>query len=1208
MAALEIKLLGEFQVWRDGELVRSEEWNRQKTRSLLKLLLTKPGYAFSKDEIVEALWPGVAPDSAQHSLRTTVGLLRRALEPELKRGSESRYVLGKRPGYSFDEQADCRVDAWDFEEHRKRAEAALKTENFEAAIEEYRAALDLVRGEYLEEDPYEEWAMQARLVWRERHLSVLSGLAECLALKGNYTEAIGLCERALAIDRFGEEVRRRLMLYRYCAGEQALALQTYRDYARTLKEELGTVPPPDLARLKEMIEARDVPGVDTLRRYPKPRRAVRFPYSLSRTHFAGRDAEYASLVERLRETVTGQGGAVAVEGEAGVGKTRLVEEFLGHAKAKGARVLSGRCYERELGPPLEPVTDALGQTAETGDVVSALSDHREADPGGEWGANPYGVARIYQALTEGLVREAEKERTLILFLDDVQWADPATLGFIPYLAGRIQDRRVLLVVTYRREEAFALSGWLGRLDERRAVKTVSLDRLAPADLAQIIGRMSSSRFDGLPSLTEFLHRHSEGNPFYATEYLRWLIEAGAVEIDSRRRIQALREDALREDALPSGVRSLIQARFASLDEGAREIVELASVVGRGFDPGLLGGVANRDEDEILDLIEPLQEAGLLVETGPETYYFSHDKLRQVLYEDLTSRRRRKLHLRVALVLEEAAGEPAELAHHYLRARMWEKALGYLTLAAQTADHAYAWESALQDYTRASEVARKLPGSEERRFDLLASRERVLEHLDRLQERGDTIEEMFALATRLGDRSRIAGAHTRRIGVLRALSEPEGAAEAAQAAISIYQELEDRTGEARVHRELGYVLWTNKDHAGALEANFRALRLHRELNDRRGEAGDGGNIAQVYRSMKDHEEALRWAEEAVSIDRELGDRLGETFKMNIMATIHQERGDLEAALSLHLRALSSVTELRAKNLQIAEHMNCGRLYLLLGNTRAALKHFSAASRLGRELGFGRDEGYALVNVGVALEQMGDTEGAEKAYTKSVGLLEAAHEESGSAEELFGAAEALTLRGRLLGRLGRRVEAFDAFEKAAEAYRALADAQRLRTVLLEEGALLWKMEDLEGSANRYAEALGLAREQEDPVHEASALASLSVVYRDLGRLQESLHCGRRAVELSRGLGDHQAEAFVLTSLADSYRELGHLKNALSCLKRSSRLRQQTGDARGEIGALRDLARVYESLDDENGARAAREEAARKEEALQGMAPVSYLRGRS
>lgn len=1205
MAGLKIKLFGEFRVWRDGELIESEEWDRRKTRSLLKLLLTRPGHAFSKDALVEALWPGVASVSAEHSLRTTVGLLRRALERDLERGSDSRYVLSRRPGYSFNEQARCRVDAWEFEDHRKKAEAALGAENTQEAIEEYRAAVNLVHGEFLEEEPYEEWAAEARLEWRERHLSVLSGLAECLAQNGSYTEAIGFCERALTIDKFGEELRRRLMLYRYCAGEQALALQTYRDYAKILKEELGAEPSPELARLKEQMEARDVPGVDTLRRYPKPRRAVRFPYSLSRTHFAGRDEEYGWLVERLRETIEGHGGAVAVEGEAGVGKTRLVEEFLGYAKSHGARVLSGRCYERELGPPLEPITDALGQATETDDVVSAL--YREDDSGGLRETNPYGVSRIYQALTKEIIRESEgkEQQGLVLFLDDIQWADPATLDFIPYLARRIPGERILLIFTYRREEAPALSGWLRRLAERRAVRTVSLDRLTPADLTQILGRMSSSRFDALPSLTEFLHRHSEGNPFYATEYLRWLIEAGAVQIDSRRRIQALRNDALGEDALPSGVRSLIQARFSSLREETREIVELASVVGRGFELTLLCKAAGCDEDEAISRIEPLLDAGLIVETRPETYYFSHDKLRQVLYEDLSYRRRRKLHLRVAPILEKDGGEPAELAHHYLRAQEWEQALEYLTLAAQKAEHGYAWETAAQDYAQASEVAQKLPGSEKKRFDLLASRERILEHMDRLQERRDTIEEMFSLATRLGDRRRISEAHVRRIGVLRALSEPEGAAEAARAAISIYQELEDRAGEARVHRELGYVLWMSRDYDGALEANFQALRLHREVGDRRGEAGDGGNIAQVYRSMKDYEQALRWAEEAARIDRELGDKLGETFRLNTVATIHQERGDLEAALSRHLKSLQLLTELGVKNLNVAQHMNCGRLYLRLGDFRAALEHFRAASLLGHEIGYSRDEGYSLVNVGVALEQLGDTAGAERAYRKSVELLQTAHEESGSMEELFGEAEALTLLGRLLD---RPAEALEAFEKAAGIYRELDDVEHLRTVLLEAGGLLWKMKDMESSASRYEEALYLARKHEDLSHEASALASLSVVYRDQGGFWESLRCGRRAVELSRELEDYQAEAFVLTSLADSYFELGHYKNALSCLERSSLLRQQTGDTRGEVGALRDMAKVYESLDDEDRAQAALREAARKDEMLQNIAPVRHIEGRS
>jgi len=219
MSSLKIQLFGEFRVWRGEVPVGDEEWDRQKTRTLLKLLLTRPGRVFSRDEILEALWPDVPPTAAERSLWVTVSLLRRALEPGLSRGSDSRYVLQRRPGYAFNEHADCRVDAWEFEEHRKKAEAARETGELDEATDEYRSALDLVQGEFLAEDPYEEWAMEARQEWRERHLSALAGLAACVAQKGRYTEAIGFCEKALTVDGYREDLHRRLMLYHYCAGE-----------------------------------------------------------------------------------------------------------------------------------------------------------------------------------------------------------------------------------------------------------------------------------------------------------------------------------------------------------------------------------------------------------------------------------------------------------------------------------------------------------------------------------------------------------------------------------------------------------------------------------------------------------------------------------------------------------------------------------------------------------------------------------------------------------------------------------------------------------------------------------------------------------------------------------------------------------------------------------------------------------------------------
>jgi DNA-binding SARP family transcriptional activator len=1196
VTSLKIQLFGEFRVWRGENPIEDEEWGGQKPRSLLKLLLTRPGHAFSKDEIIEALWPGVSPQDADRRLRTTASLLRRALEPDLERGSDSRYVLSRRPGYSFDERAECEVDAWEFREHLQRAGAAQEAGQLDDAILEYREALDLARGEFLAEEPYEDWAMEARKECQEDELSALSGLAECLSLKGRYAEAIEALERALALDEYRDEIHRRLMLYHYCAGEQGLALRTYRDYARMLNEELRAAPSPELVRLKEQIEKRDVPGVDEMRRYPRPRRPLRFPYSLSRTRFVGRDAEYAWLAERLREVAEGVGGAVAVVGEAGVGKTRLAEEFLGYARARGTLVLSGRCFERELGAPLEPVLDALEPLAGVDDALTRALDSRPD----RQEAEAHDSARAYRSLARELVRESQggDHEGLILFVDDVQWADSATLEFLSYLARRILDKRILLVFTYRREAAPGLSGWLNRLAGRRVVATVSLDRLTLEDITEMLGRMSSKAFGELPSLADFLHRESEGNAFYAVEYLRWLIEAGIVEIDARRRISGLERAQLREVVLPSGVRSLLEAWLDEVGEEARSMLELAAVVGRGFDLGLLRRATARGEAETFGLIRPLMASGLITETSKEGYYFSHDKLRQTLYEGIEGHRRRELHLRAAKALEEG-GEPAELAHHYLRAGTWRPALENLVLAARKAEESYAWATALETYARALEVVEKLSDVEETRFELLGAREKLLERLDRREEGGEAVREMLELARRLGDQRRIAGVHVRRIGALAALSDPEGAEEAGRAAVAIFRELEDQAEEARVYREVSYVRWMRRDYAGALAADFEALRLHRELGDRSGEAGDAWTIAQVYRGMGDPETALEWIEEAARIYGELGNEFGDSMRVEVMRAIHRERGDLKTALSFGLEALRENEEFGARDLNVAQHNECGALYLQLGEPREALVHFRAAAHLAREMGYTRHEGHAMASTGISLERLADPAGATEAYRRAVELLEIAHEESGIEEDLRAKANALALLGGLFHRsLDKPREALDAYEPAAGVYRTMDNVPRLRELLLDLSGLRWRMGDLEGSARGYEETLDLARGHGDSAQEAAALASLGVVYRDLGRLQDSLRSGRAALRLLRDLDDLQAEAYVLTSMAESYVGLGHYPSALSCLRRSLRLRRKIGDTEGEVGVLRDLAEVYEKLGDAGRARASLEEAERKQGVREAM----------
>ncbi|MGH3088459.1 MAG: tetratricopeptide repeat protein, partial [Rubrobacteraceae bacterium] len=279
------------------------------------------------------------------------------------------------------------------------------------------------------------------------------------------------------------------------------------------------------------------------------------------------------------------------------------------------------------------------------------------------------------------------------------------------------------------------------------------------------------------------------------------------------------------------------------------------------------------------------------------------------------------------------------------------------------------------------------------------------------------------------------------------------------------------------------------------------------------------------------------------------------------------------------------------------INCGTLYMSLGSPEEALEHFRAALLLSRETGYVRDEGYALMSIGAALEKTGDPKGAAHSYRRAVELLQRAYEESEMPKELSAKADALTLLGAMLHRsLDEPKEALDAYEAAARIYRPLGEGARLRKLLMNLAGLLWRTNDPEGSLRNYEEALGLAREHGEKAHEAAALASMGVVHRDMGDHRRAIRHGKEALELLRELGDPQAEAYVLTSLAASHKEVGHYSSALSCLKRSLRLRREVGDEEGEIGVLHDLAGIYESFGKKELARDALEEAESKKETLE------------
>jgi len=258
-SSLQIRLFGQFEVLRAGEPVPASAWKRRKTETLLKILLTERGRVFSQDQLIELLYGGEDPHKKFGNLRGRISELRRALEPDLRKGSNSRTILRLGEGYGFSSNAPCWLDTEAFQEAVRDAERAQESGLWSAAVESFERAIQLYRGEFLETDRYEEWSVTPREHWQEECLSALAQLAECQAQLGNCSRAITACKRLLKIQPTRESVTRQLMRYHYLAGEDSRAMEAFEIGRRALKERLDAEPSSETQALYEQIRQKTLP-------------------------------------------------------------------------------------------------------------------------------------------------------------------------------------------------------------------------------------------------------------------------------------------------------------------------------------------------------------------------------------------------------------------------------------------------------------------------------------------------------------------------------------------------------------------------------------------------------------------------------------------------------------------------------------------------------------------------------------------------------------------------------------------------------------------------------------------------------------------------------------------------------------------------------------------------------------------------------------
>jgi tetratricopeptide (TPR) repeat protein len=482
------------------------------------------------------------------------------------------------------------------------------------------------------------------------------------------------------------------------------------------------------------------------------------PTPAHRTPLSGRDAELAQLVSHLGRTLDGRGALVTLVGEPGVGKTRLTEEIGKRARDQGCLTLSGHCYEGEGAPPYSPWVEILERTGQ-------ISDRRTLrDLLGEGGAE---VAKIYPELRQllpdlpppldlppeqqrpylfrcfrELLERAARRQPLLLILEDLHWADDATLLLLEHVAASLQDTALLVIGTYRDVDldvSRPLAKTLQQLVRERLVEKIQVSRLDEEAVAQMLEGLSG--LEAPASLVARINDETEGNPFFVEEVYLHLKEEGRL-FDANGRWRT--DLTLDELDVPEGVRLIVGRRLERLSREEQSALAAAAAIGRRFSYELLEVVAKGDPDLLLDAIERAEQLKL-IEPGGGTrsrrgsgYRFSHELIRQTLLTSLSLPRLQRLHMRVANGIEATATDPARhasaIAHHLFQAGAAadeDKTLRFLSLAGERALDAGAFEEALRHFDDALSILEE--ASAEERADVLRLRAAAWYGLGRWQE-------------------------------------------------------------------------------------------------------------------------------------------------------------------------------------------------------------------------------------------------------------------------------------------------------------------------------------------------------------------------------------------------------------------------------------------------------------------------------------------
>lgn len=698
---LYVYLLGNFRLVYDNVPISAVASARM--QELLTYLILHRHAAQSRQYLSFLFWP----DSSEKQARTNLRQLLHHLHISLP--AAEQYIMSTAKTIQWNVEASYTLDVAQFEQLLLLARKANKAD---VRKEFYKQAIDLY-GDDLLKTCYNHWIAAHRERLQREFTSALEEIIQLLETKRCYAAALSYGNQLLQTDPLHEPAYRLLMRLHAANNDRAGALHVYLKCVEVFRKELQVEPDKETKAIYNRLlvnenaqpETKDLPaGAIYQEHWP----------------LVGRYQEWKALQTYWEQSLTGAKQLAIIEGEPGIGKTRLANELLNYVKRQGYSLANTRCYEAAGTLSYAPITDLLNTQSIRSHLskldVVWLSELTRLLPGllidfpnlihpGPLTEN-WQRQKFFEAISRAFTADGKAK---VLFIDDLQWCDQETLSWLHYFL-HVENRAKVLITGTMRSWEYALNEPLKKLlrdlQTERLLLRLKLEPLDEQETLLLAKEVAIELKN--QQANRNLYKETEGNPLFIVESIRNV----ELETDVKTNFLSNNDTPL---AISPKVNEVIAARFAKLSSEAREIMNLSAVIGRKFSFDVLKNASNMVERDVIYALEELMQHYVIREHPSGDFDFSHDKLREVAYGGMSYTRKRWLHRIVAETIEKLHGGylskySSGLAYHYDYGGIVEKAIYYYSEAAKNSQEIFANNEAVTFLKRAIALLQELPRS------------------------------------------------------------------------------------------------------------------------------------------------------------------------------------------------------------------------------------------------------------------------------------------------------------------------------------------------------------------------------------------------------------------------------------------------------------------------------------------------------------------